>query len=183
MQFFIFFFSCNDLASQFLDLLISATDSIGLALDQTFAPQSVVHGPAASALPESLLNMQNLRPHHALTSRHLYLLFPLPAKLVLVWLILARLIPSLHFGLCSKVTCRERPFLTSLTRVAFLLHSTLSPCFTFFITFITTWHYFRCIHLFTSFHKYLGNTHYMSGTVLRSGDTEENKIKSLCPPH
>ena len=74
----------------------------------------------------------------------------------------------------------RKTFLTSLTRVVFLLHSILAPCFTFFRTFLTTQHY---MYSFASFRKYLGNTHYVSGTVLSSGDTEKNKIKSLHPLH
>lgn len=82
-----------------------------------------------------------------------------------------------HSGLCSNVNCREKPFLTSLTKAAFLFHSVLS-CFTFFITLITTWQYFIC---FTSFHKYLRNTHYVSDTALSSGDRgEQNEV--LHPP-
>lgn len=106
--------------------------------------------------------------------------FPLPARRILQ--LFAWLTPSLHSGLCSNAICREKPFLSTLTKAAFLSCSIPIPCFIFFIAFITTWHYFLCIHLFISSNKYLWNTHYVSGTVLSSGDTEENKIKSRYPP-
>ena len=113
-------------------------------------------------------------------SWHLHLQLPLFTRLILVWLILARLIPSLSSGLRSNVICREKhswplllelyPYGTLSSHPALLSSEHLSP-----LNII-------CIHLFTSFHKYLGNTHYVSGTVLSSGDTKKNKIKSPTSP-
>ena len=116
-----------------------------------------------------------------MSSRHLHLQLPLFTRLILVWLILPRLIPSLSPGLCSNVICGEKhswPLLLELyscctlsLHPALLSSEHLSP-----LNII-------CIHLLTSFRKYLGNTLYVSGTVLSSGDTEKNKIKSLHPLH
>lgn len=145
-----------------------------LALDPTLAIQSAVHGPAVTVSPKTAFH---LIPEPKIPSCAHFETFALP------WACETN--PPVIFMIHSVTAFRSLPQ-CHLHRKAIpdppKLHFCPMSCFTFFIAFITTWHYFICILLFNSFYKYLWNTHYVPDTVLSPGDRKENNTKPLHPP-
>lgn len=155
-SFFILFFSCSDLISQFHDLLTLATDPMVKLQFEPLLLKVWFTESATLATPESIRNADSKMPLSMLSLWDICTCCSLCLQRLILQLF-ACFTPSLHSGLCSNVICQKKPFLTNLPGVAFLLHSVPLPYFTFF----KYYHHFTLFYMYSffliSFHKYFCN--------------------------